>query len=66
MAQAEEKKQDSSEYLKDKAAAEFLNLSVFTLRNWRNAGTGPRFRRFGRSVRYSLTDLTEYADGRKV
>jgi excisionase family DNA binding protein len=41
-------------------AATFLGLSVATLRQWRHRGTGPRFMRFGRAVRYLLSDLDEF------
>jgi hypothetical protein len=53
-------------YHKEKSAAEKLNLSVFTLRNWRSIGKGPRFCKFGRSVRYPSDELRKYADQRKV
>ena len=40
--------------------AERLGLSVATLRAWRHRGTGPRFLRFGRAVRYLRADLDEF------
>jgi predicted DNA-binding transcriptional regulator AlpA len=40
--------------------AERLGLSVATLRAWRHRGTGPRFLRFGRAVRYLSPDLDEF------
>ena len=58
--------ENKTEYHKEKAAAEKLNLSVFTLRNWRNIGKGPRFCKFGRSVRYPSDELQKYAEQRKV
>ena len=58
--------ENEPEYHKEKAAAERLNLSVFTLRNWRNIGKGPRFCKFGRSVRYPSDELRKYAEQRKV
>ena len=65
MAETQEKRKERSQYLKEVDAAEFLNLSVFTLRNWRHAGVGPRIRKFQRAVRYAMSDLVEYADSRK-
>lgn len=40
--------------------AERLGLAVATLRAWRHRGTGPRFLRFGRAVRYLSADLDEF------
>ena len=37
-----------------------LGLSVATLRAWRLTGKGPRFVRFGRAVRYLLSDVENY------
>jgi hypothetical protein len=54
------------EYRREQEAARELNLSVFTLRNWRSANKGPRFCRFGRSVRYPSDELKNYAEQRKV
>jgi hypothetical protein len=34
-----------------------LNISVSGLRKWRREGTGPKFMRFGRLIRYSVDDL---------
>jgi predicted DNA-binding transcriptional regulator AlpA len=41
-------------------AAERLGLSIKTLRAWRCRGRGPRFVRFGRSVRYFPSDIEEF------
>jgi predicted DNA-binding transcriptional regulator AlpA len=41
-------------------AAAFLDLSRSTLAKRRMTGNGPRFVKFGASVRYSLQDLEEY------
>lgn len=40
--------------------AQRLGLSVATLRAWRHRGTGPRFLRFGRAVRYLQSDVDEF------
>jgi predicted DNA-binding transcriptional regulator AlpA len=49
--------------LTQKDAARILGLSVRTLERHRLAGTGPRFARFGRLIRYRQNDLIEWVDG---
>ena len=46
--------------LTENEVASKLSLSVATLRAWRCHGTGPKFVRLGRAVRYLKTDLVEY------
>lgn len=47
--------------LDEHQAADFLALSVKTLRNWRVSGEGPLFLKYGRKlVRYRLIDLERY------
>jgi len=41
-------------------AADRLRLSKQTLANWRVAGTGPRFIKFGRRVLYPLAELEAF------
>lgn len=44
-------------------AAEYLgNLKPNTLEGWRVQGIGPRYRKIGRLVRYSLDDLDAYIE----
>lgn len=50
----------SSTPLTELQVAERLGLAVATLRAWRHRGTGPRFLRFGRAVRYLAADLDEF------
>lgn len=38
-------------------AAEYLGLSVATLRTWRCRGKGPNYVKLGRSVVYRIVDL---------
>ena len=54
------------EYLKDDEAANFLNLSKQTLRNWRTQGRGPAYSKAGRAVRYSLEDLRRYMEKNRI
>lgn len=41
-------------------AADILGLSARTLREWRRSGTGPRFVKLGRSVRYEPAELDAF------
>jgi len=54
--------QSDSPYLDTRAAAGFLGLSSTTLESWRSRGGGPRYRKFGKAVRYAIIDLQAFAD----
>lgn len=41
-------------------AARFLGFSCAALKKWRAKGTGPRFVRVGRSIRYRIGDLLDW------
>jgi hypothetical protein len=62
MQQAPNKKQGAiDEYgLDDRDAARFFGVSVYTVQRWRVQSKGPRFRRVGQRVRYSLSDLRAF------
>jgi predicted DNA-binding transcriptional regulator AlpA len=47
-----------------KEAAAYLHLSPSTLNKKRLTGDGPRYRKFGRAIRYTDEDLDAYADAR--
>jgi hypothetical protein len=49
-------------YLMTEEAAEFLRLSARTLEKHRNTGTGPRYRKLGRRVCYTIADLEAWAE----
>ena len=49
--------------LDPKRAARILGLSVRTLERHRVAGTGPRFARLGRLIRYREQDLSDWIEG---
>lgn len=50
------------EYLSPDAASVFLGVPVRTLANWRAVGAGgPRFMRFGNTIRYSVAELRRWA-----
>lgn len=51
-------------YLTCEEAGKHLKLSPRTLEKMRTIGGGPLFRKLGRRVMYSITDLDEWADSR--
>jgi hypothetical protein len=51
-------------YLNCDQAGVHLNLSPRTLEKLRTLGGGPRFRKLGRRVMYTRTDLDAWADSR--
>jgi len=50
--------------LKTREAAEYLGLSQKTLQMYRYDGIGPAFVRFGKTVRYRLSDIKTWRDSR--
>jgi predicted DNA-binding transcriptional regulator AlpA len=52
--------------LKETEVAEMANMSTFTLRNQRHQGRGPAYIKYGRSVRYRLSDVQKYFDSRRI
>jgi hypothetical protein len=51
-------------HLTQDQAAVHLNLSPRTLEKYRVIGGGPKFRKFGTRVRYTLNDLNEWSAAR--
>jgi predicted DNA-binding transcriptional regulator AlpA len=51
-------------YLSNDEAAQVLKLSPRTLEKFRVIGGGPRYRKLGRRVVYSVQDLETWADAR--
>ena len=47
-------------------AAKVLNLAEITLRMWRVNGTGPRFIKMGKSIRYAVEDINIFCDEHKT
>jgi hypothetical protein len=52
-----------SPFLSPQQAAFYLGVSVRTLQVHRSKGTGPRFRRHCRRVRYHIDDLDSWSKG---
>lgn len=50
--------------LKTSEVAEYLGLSTKTLRSYRADGLGPDYVKFGRMVRYRLSDVKNWRDSR--
>jgi hypothetical protein len=48
------------------AAAAYLDVKVATLRDWRFHRVGPVFAKFGKAVRYPLTELERFAEQARV
>ncbi len=51
---------DTDHLLNEIEVAKILSLKVSTLRRWRWAGTGPKFRKLGAACRYHPQDLEDY------
>ena len=50
----------------EKEAALFLSVSLRTIQNWRFRNRGPKYKKLGRLVRYSIADLSAYAEKETV
>lgn len=48
------------------AAAEYLDVSVATLRDWRIRKRGRVCAKFGKAVRYPVTELERFAEAARV
>lgn len=53
---------ETKKYLRTRDAAAFVGLSARTLEGKRVDGTGPKFRRVGGSVIYSVEDLVAWIE----
>jgi predicted DNA-binding transcriptional regulator AlpA len=51
--------------LTSREAAEMLNISLYWMERQRWLGTGPRYLKVGRSVRYRFSDIEDYLAGRE-
>ncbi|WP_163266240.1 helix-turn-helix transcriptional regulator [Chelativorans alearense] len=58
-----EEARKGSPFLTTKHAAHYLYLSRRTLEKMRLIGTGPRFRKHGRFVRYHIDELDAWSQG---
>jgi predicted DNA-binding transcriptional regulator AlpA len=53
---------DPDTLLTTREAAALLRLSERTMERQRTAGTGPKFRKFSKAIRYSRRDILEFID----
>jgi len=53
---------DLPAYLTPKEAAQYLRLSHRTLEKHRSQGSGPRYRKLGKVVLYTVADLDAWAE----
>jgi hypothetical protein len=51
-------------YVDEIEAARYLSIARKSLQNWRLRGVGPKFVRLEGSIRYSIHELTTYAENR--
>ena len=51
--------------LTESEAADYLTVSVGTLRAWRGAGSGPAYLKVGAAVRYRPADMDRYLEAAK-
>ena len=58
--------QGGDDSLTPQQAAEYLNQSVNTLRQWRSQGRGPAYEKRGRNIRYHKRDLDAWRDANVV
>ena len=59
-------KQIGNRYVREKEAAAFLGMSVFTLQSWRSKGAGPSFTKVGRMVAYPVKELERFMEERTI
>ena len=57
---ARQSERDRRHYLYNREAAEYLCVSESFLNKTRHFGTGPRFYRVGRAIRYAEVDLDDW------
>lgn len=48
-------------FMDQNEAGEYLGIAPKTLNKWRSLGKGPRYRKFGKAVRYAVSDLDAWA-----
>lgn len=57
---------DAQQYLTEHDVSKILKRALPTLRNDRHRGKGVPYIKCGRSVRYSITDVIDFMESRKV
>ena len=57
---------ESNRYLSDREVSDMTGIAIPTLRNYRNQRKGIPYIKCGRSVRYSLQDVVDFMESRKI
>jgi predicted DNA-binding transcriptional regulator AlpA len=57
---------NNNKYLTEKEVADITSLSLSTLRNHRFLCKGLPYIKFGKAVRYSLSDIIQYMEAHRV
>ena len=52
------------QFLTEKDVAQLYNVSIATVRRWRLLRLGPVYRKFGKAVRYSMSDVQAWVASR--
>jgi len=55
---------NQSHYKDERFVAAYFGVSLATVRRWRYLGQGPRYRKIGSLVRYSVDDLSAWLASR--
>ena len=63
---ARQSERDRRHYLDNREAAEYLCVSESFLNKTRHFGTGPRFYRVGRAIRYAIEDVDDWMAERRA
>lgn len=53
------------DYLTTKELSERLSIARGTLQNWRLTKSGPPFKKLGKVIRYKLSDVLRWLEGKR-
>lgn len=56
---------ENEKLLTEDEAAQLLNVSSKTLRNWRSTGRGPAYSKLP-SIRYKMSNLSDFVDSSEI
>jgi predicted DNA-binding transcriptional regulator AlpA len=57
---------NQNKYLNEKEVKEITGIALSTLRNHRSLGKGIPYSKIYRSIKYSLSDVNEFMESRKI
>ncbi len=61
-----ERHMEQAKYLTDREVSEITGIAISTLRNNRFLGKGIAYSKIGRAVRYSIRDVIDFMESRKI